>query len=228
MDIMQPYVTLDGWYTPTANGAVGGLAGGVAQAFVMAPSTMLVTNAVVNSSGMSSMQLMKQKFAGGPIHGIRSMYTGLGAIAGRQASNWVLRQAAYEWSRQRIMDVKYKGWTAEERKSKTMTNLDEVLAGTMGGIIGAVNHPFEIIRVQQQRAVSRGEARPSAFAALRSAWNSTNAWGKKRYIFGWYQGLVPRLMLCVWQTIFMCSFGKVIKQYWNAAFHKQKAVAPAK
>lgn len=192
----------------TCAGLLAGAGGGVIQTSVMAPCTFLVT-CVVTHGNKSILAYTRDQYKK---EGIKGFYHGAGAIAARQASNWASRQGFTEL----VRDM-YK----RKNKSDKLTPWQEVWCGVIGGALSCWNHPFEVARIEAQARAVHGESKMGMMEILKHV-HSTHG------INGLFKGLVPRLLLCIWQTVFMVSFAKVIKQRWadqQAAKAKAKATS---
>ncbi len=73
------------------------------------------------------------------------------------------------------------------------------------GALSCWNHPFEVARIQMQSAASAGEKEHSMIHVLRTI-------AKEEGIAGWFKGVIPRLGLGIWQTLFMVTGAKLVKQ----------------
>jgi hypothetical protein len=80
------------------------------------------------------------------------------------------------------------------------------MAGILGGALSTWNQPFEVARIQQQAAASAGEP-------PRSMLQTFSMITKEQGIGGLFKGVIPRIGLGVWQTLFMVTGAKLIKQY---------------
>lgn len=178
-----------------AASAIGGAGGGVAQTIVMAPLTLVITAKVKNKAahGKSTYQILSEL-------GVRKMYGSAVPVALRQASNWALRQAlAAEVTRQY---AKLKG-------SKPNAG-EQVMCGLIGGMLACVNQPFEVLRIMLQARHSHGEHHANTR-------NTAELIYKQYGLRGFYTGLIPRMGLSAWQTLFMVTFADMIKEAMNAA-----------
>jgi hypothetical protein len=81
----------------------------------------------------------------------------------------------------------------------------EAGAGIIGGALACWNHPFEVARIQMQSAADRGEPKQNMLQVFRTV-------VKEHGIPGLFKGIIPRLGLGIWQTLFMVTGAKLIKQ----------------
>lgn len=181
----------------TASGFLAGAGGGICQTTVMGPCTFLVTAAVVGDKSVSTGALISTTWKE---KGLKGFYPGGSAIAFRQASNWASRQGLTEWARGQIAQKKY-----GDRGAK-LTKGDEALSGCIGGALSCWNQPFEVARIQMQAAAAAGEEKRS----MVGTWQLIL---KEQGPQGMFKGIVPRIGLGIWQTLFMVTGAKILKQY---------------
>lgn len=192
INVMQPFNL-----GPTITGVVAGAGAGVAQVSVMGPCTFVVTAVVTGGKDVSVMKTVSSTFAE---KGIKGFYPGASAIAARQASNWAMRQGFCEFVRHRL-----KLFLHNDEKAK-LTVPQEALCGAIGGTMATCNQPFEVARIQMQAAAFEGKAKLSMGSTLSMV-------VKEQGVAGLFAGIVPRICLGVWQTIFMVTVPKLLKQY---------------
>eukprot|EP01066_Platyproteum_vivax_P003468 Platyproteum_vivax@DN1438_c0_g1_i1.p1 len=182
----------------TLSGFIAGAGGGICQTAVMGPCTYIVTSMVTGAEKkQSAMAVMKSIWKE---KGIRGFYAGSSAIALRQASNWASRQGLTEYVRYRMLVFLH-----NDPKAK-LTVPQEAMCGIAGGALSCWNHPFEVARIQMQAAANEGKK----VRSLTGVWKRILA---EKGVRGLYQGLIPRLCLGIWQTLFMVTGAKVVKQY---------------
>lgn len=129
--------------------------------------------------------------------GVRGFYPGGSALAFRQASNWASRQGLTEFVRIRMRMMKY-----GDGKAK-LTKGDEALCGVMGGTLSSWNHPFEVARIEMQARANAGQPAMSMIGVFRLVL-------KEQGVLGLFQGVIPRIGLNIWQTLFMVSLVHVM------------------
>lgn len=179
------------------SGCLAGAGGGICQTTVMGPCTFLVTAAVTGEKGTSLSAKAADTYRQ---HGIKGFYPGGTAIAFRQATNWASRQGFTEWVRGLIAETRH-----GDKKAK-LSNAEEALSGCVGGALATWNQPFEVARIQMQAAASAGEQK-------RSMMQTFSLIVKEQGPQGLFAGIVPRIGLGIWQTLFMVSGAKILKQY---------------
>jgi len=179
---------------PFAAGLAAGAGGGVAQVAVMGPCTFLVT-AAVNSSGMSTAERIASTFRE---KGVRGFYPGGTAIAFRQATNWASRQGFTEGVRHRAKLVLHGDAAAKLSKG------EEVACGVVGGTMACWNHPFEVARIEAQSRAAAGQPNLSMVQVFAHVVREDG-------VGGLFRGIVPRIGLGIWQTLFMVTGAKIMK-----------------
>lgn len=66
------------------------------------------------------------------------------------------------------------------------------------GTLACWNHPFEVARIEMQAAASAGEKSRSMMEVFRMIVKTDG-------VKGLFQGLIPRVGLGIWQTLFMVT-----------------------
>merc|ERR1719494_131463 len=183
------------------SGLVAGAGAGVAQTSVMGPCTFIVTAIV---TGDKNMKVGKKITDTWKTNGIKGFYPGGSAIAMRQATNWASRQGFTEAIR-----VRYKIHRHGDRNHR-LTNGEEALCGLVGGALSTWNQPFEVARIQMQAAASAGEAKLSMVKTMQKI---VAEYGPQ----GLFKGIIPRMGLGAWQTLFMVTGAKIMKNYMEPA-----------
>lgn len=177
----------------TLTGVIGGAGAGVAQTSVMGPCTFVVTAVVTGEKGTSVSKTVADTWAA---KGIKGFYPGASAIAARQASNWAMRQGFTEFVRDQMKSILGKD---------KLSMPQEALCGAMGGTLATCNQPFEVSRIAMQSAAFEGKAKLSLPGTLGMIVREQGA-------MGLFAGIVPRICLGIWQTIFMVTVPKILKE----------------
>lgn len=177
----------------TMTGVIGGAGAGVCQTTVMGPCTFVVTAVVTGSKDTSVGKTVSDTWAQ---KGIKGFYPGATAIAARQASNWAMRQGFTEF----VMD-QMKSFTGQEKLSMGQ----QALCGAAGGTLATCNQPFEVSRIAMQSAAFEGKPKLSLPGTLGMIVREQGA-------MGLFAGIVPRICLGIWQTIFMVTVPKILKE----------------
>lgn len=153
-----------------------------------------MTAAVTSGTTSSPLQVARDTYAKS---GLRGFYPGGSAIALRQATNWASRQAFTEFIRVRMKRVKYGDETHK------LTKGDEAICGIIGGTLASWNTPFEVARIEMQARANAGQ--PSL--GLGQVFSMVY---KENGVIGLFQGIIPRIGLNVWQTLFMVTLVHII------------------
>lgn len=195
--------------SPAAAGLLGGMGGGIAQAYATmgvctCMKTAEITRTKIASSGEkppSTWKVFGDMYKKGGIAGINK---GVNAVAVRQCTNWGSRMGFARLAEQTIR--KSKGLQEGDK----LGALDRVMASTIGGALGCWNQPIEVVRVEMQSmAKSNSPNRP----AKMTVFNTLTYVYKESGIKGLYRGVTPRIGLGIWQTVCMVSFADIVKDY---------------
>lgn len=181
----------------TLAGICAGAGGGICQVSVMSPCTFLVT-AVVTQKNRTILNTMTETWTE---KGIRGFYPGGSAIAMRQATNWASRQGFTEMIRDGVRKRHHQG-----NPNAKLSLRQEVSCGIVGGLLACWNHPFEVARIEMQATAAAKETHRSMAATISHIYQSHG-------MRGLFQGLVPRMGLGIWQTLFMVTCPKVIANW---------------
>ncbi|KAI8608732.1 mitochondrial DNA replication protein YHM2 [Chytriomyces sp. MP71] len=185
-------------------GILGGMGGGIAQAYAtMGWTTFMKTVEVTRSKGgdgpsKSTMQVAREIFAKEGIVGINK---GVNAVAVRQCTNWGSR-----FGFARIVEDMIRG----KDKSKKLTDLEKIAASSLAGALATWNQPIEVIRVEMQSQLKVAGRPEKMTIATAAGWIY-----KQNGIIGFYRGVTPRICLGIWQTICMVALGDKVKAMFN-------------
>lgn len=75
----------------------------------------------------------------------------------------------------------------------------------LGGMLSCWNHPFEVARIEMQARAVAGESYMSMTTVFRSVYAQ---YGME----GLFKGVIPRMGLNIWQTLFMVTGAGLIKE----------------
>lgn len=184
----------------TFSGFLAGAGGGVCQTVVMGPCTFLITAVVTGAPGTTMGGKATETWGK---HGIRGFYPGGSAIAFRQATNWASRQGFTEWARNKFKNANHGG-----DKTAKLKVWEEACSGIIGGFLSAWNHPFEVARIEMQSAASEGRGGRSMVRVIRDVHAESG-------ISGLFKGVVPRIGLSIWQTLFMVTGAKLVQEHFK-------------
>jgi hypothetical protein len=83
---------------------------------------------------------------------------------------------------------------------------EEAIAGIIGGAVSTWNQPFEVIRIEAQANAAKGLP-PKSFV------QTMNLIVKENGYAGLFQGIIPRMGLSVYQTLFLVTLPYILKPY---------------
>ncbi|KAI9291715.1 mitochondrial carrier [Neoconidiobolus thromboides FSU 785] len=184
-----------------ASGLLGGMGGGIAQAYTtMGFCTFMKTVEVTRHKevGAAPKSTWKVAYEVFQKEGIRGLNKGVSAVAIRQMTNWGSR-----FGISRLVERGLKG--NSERK---LTNGERILSSVVGGALACWNQPIEVIRVEMQ-SQAKAPGRPE----------NLNIFTTAKYIYqqngllGFYRGVTPRICLGVYLTVCMVFGGDQFKEY---------------
>ncbi|KAI0963742.1 Mitochondrial DNA replication protein yhm2 [Taiwanofungus camphoratus] len=195
--------------SPAVSGLLGGMTGGIAQAY----ATMGV------STCMKTAEITRHKQAAAGVkppstwavfadiyrrEGIRGINKGVNAVAVRQMTNWGSRMGFARLAESTIRNMKGKG------ENDKLSALEKITSSTIGGALATWNQPIEVVRVEMQSmAKSTSPNRPQKVTIV----NTLSYIYKENGIKGLYRGVTPRIGLGIWQTICMVSFADYVKAW---------------
>ncbi|KAI1316445.1 hypothetical protein EDD11_010008 [Mortierella claussenii] len=207
------YVALGSGISPFAAGLLGGMGGGLAQAYTtMGFCTFMKTveitrhKAVGATAQQSTFQVASEIFKR---EGIRGINKGVNAVALRQCTNWGSRLGLSRLAEETIRKMRGSDY------STPLSVWEKIAASAIGGGLSIWNQPIEVIRVEMQsqlKTVGRPEKMTIANCA-RWIWQTNG-------LKGFYRGSVPRFGLGMWQTICMVAGGDALKKYVNERYGK--------
>ncbi|TIA90679.1 hypothetical protein E3P99_01423 [Wallemia hederae] len=197
--------------SPAAAGLLGGMGGGIAQAyatmgFCTCMKTAEITRHKEAASGITPPSTWK---VFGDIYraeGIAGINKGVNAVALRQMTNWGSRMGFARLSETLIR--KARGKTDGEKLNLT----DKIASATFGGALATWNQPIEVVRVEMQSMSKSADV----------ANKPKGVFGTLGYIYqengvkGLYRGVSPRIALGVWQTICMVTFSDMVREALGA------------
>ncbi|CAD6568532.1 MAG: hypothetical protein CYPHOPRED_002693 [Cyphobasidiales sp. Tagirdzhanova-0007] len=203
--------------SPGTAGLLGGMAGGVVQAyatmgFCTTMKTAEITRHKAIVSGAEKPPSTWKVF--GDIYrreGLSGVNKGVNAVALRQMTNWGSRMGLARLAEQGLRRLRGKG------EAERLGAFDKILASSVGGALATWNQPIEVVRVEMQSMAKQTSAnRPAKLTVL----NTLAYVYKEGGIKALYRGVTPRIGLGIWQTICMVSFADFVK-IWVANFQKK-------
>jgi hypothetical protein len=94
----------------------------------------------------------------------------------------------------------------ESTKNVKLSLGEEALSGIIGGTLSTWNQPFEVIRIEAQSQATKGLP-PRSFTQTFSHIVKESGYS------GLFQGIVPRMGLCIVQTLFLVTIPHLLKPY---------------
>jgi len=196
--------------SPAAAGLLGGMTGGVAQAYATMGFTTCMKTVEITRHKQAATGIKPQStwavFA--DIYrreGLAGVNKGVNAVAVRQCTNWGSRMGFARLAETSIRKVRGK------TEADSLSALDKIFASSVGGALATWNQPIEVIRVEMQSmAKSTANAnRPAKLTIL----NTLAFVYKENGMKGLYRGVTPRIGLGIWQTICMVSLADYVKDW---------------
>ncbi|TRM66417.1 mitochondrial carrier [Schizophyllum amplum] len=191
--------------SPAAAGLIGGMSGGIMQAyatmgFTTCMKTAEITRAKTAATGVKPPSTWA---VFGDIYrreGLAGVNKGVNAVAVRQCTNWGSRMGFARLAETAIRRVRGVG------DSEKLGALDKIAASTVGGALATWNQPIEVIRVEMQSMAKKPDApaKPTIMNTLAYIY-------KENGVKGLYRGVTPRIGLGIWQTVCMVSFADYVK-----------------
>ena len=187
--------------SPAVAGLLGGMGGGVAQAyatmgFCTCMKTVEITKHKMAASGQKApgtfatfMDIYRKE-------GIRGINKGVNAVAIRQMTNWGSRFGLTRLAEQGSRDA-----TGKKHGEKLNAG-EKIISSALGGGLSAWNQPIEVIRVEMQ-SKKEDPNRPKKM----TVGNTFKYIYETNGVRGLYRGVAPRIGLGVWQTICMVALG---------------------
>ncbi|KXN83898.1 Mitochondrial DNA replication protein YHM2 [Leucoagaricus sp. SymC.cos] len=204
--------TLAAGINPGVAGLLGGMTGGIAQAyatmgFTTCMKTVEITRAKTAASGVKPpstwavfMEIYRRE-------GIRGVNKGVNAVAVRQCTNWGSRMGFARLAEMLIRKARGKS------ENDSLSAIEKIGASTIGGALATWNQPIEVIRVEMQ-SMAKGAAsanRPEKLTIM----STFKYIYRENGIRGLYRGVTPRIGLGVWQTICMVSLADYVKAWYD-------------
>ncbi|KAJ2919259.1 hypothetical protein MD484_g1140, partial [Candolleomyces efflorescens] len=204
-------VTLRAGVNPAVAGLLGGMTGGIAQAyatmgFTTCMKTAEITRAKTAATGVKPPSTWKLFADIYRKEGLAGVNKGVNAVAVRQCTNWGSRMGFARLAEDVIRKVRGKG------EKDSLGALDKILASSIGGALATWNQPIEVIRVEMQ-SMAKGAAADANRPAKLTIFNTLKYIYSQNGLKGLYRGVTPRIGLGVWQTICMVSFADYVKAW---------------
>ncbi|EJD55546.1 mitochondrial carrier [Auricularia subglabra TFB-10046 SS5] len=195
--------------SPATAGLIGGMGGGIAQAyltvgFCTCMKTAEITRHKQAESGIkppSTWQVFADIYRREGIAGINK---GVNAVAIRQCTNWGARIGLARLAESSIR--KLQGKTEKEQ----LGAFEKIASSTIGGALATWNQPIEVVRVEMQSMLKDKSANRPAKPTIA---NTLAYIYRENGLKGLYRGVMPRIGLGIWQTICMVSFADYVKDW---------------
>ncbi|KAI8079121.1 mitochondrial carrier domain-containing protein [Gilbertella persicaria] len=190
------YRALSSGASPFLAGIMGGMGGGIAQAYsTMGFCTFMKTVEVTRQKSASTESTFKIAADIFQKEGIVGINKGVNAVALRQCTNWASRFGIARFAQDAIVKLRH-------GEKGIADNMDKATASIAAGAMSCWNQPLEVIRVEMQSQV-QGEGRPAKMTLS----STTKYIYQKSGFKGFYRGVAPRIGLGMWQTLVMVALG---------------------
>lgn len=187
-------------------GILGGMIGGVAQAYTtMGFCTFMKTVEVTRhkevgnprSSTTIAMEIFKKE-------GIVGLNKGVSAVAVRQMTNWGSRLGIA-----RVTESAFQSLRSPEDRHKKLSVAERISASAVAGALACWNQPIEVIRVEMQ-SQKKEVGRPEKM----NIFNTAKFIYARNGLLGFYRGITPRIGLSIYLTVCMVFGGDSLKAYF--------------
>jgi len=194
--------------SPAFAGLLGGMTGGIAQAYATMGFTTCMKTAEItrHKTAATGVKPPSTWAVFADIYrreGLAGVNKGVNAVAVRQCTNWGSRMGFARLAETSIRKIKGKSET------ENLGAVDKIIASTIGGALATWNQPIEVIRVEMQ-SMAKSTANANRPAKL-TIMNTLSFIYKENGIKGLYRGVTPRIGLGIWQTICMVSLADYVK-----------------
>jgi hypothetical protein len=183
-----------GWKRNTA-ALLGGIASGIAQGVVVAPTQRLRSLALTNTTGIPAMEHIRNTIKK---EGLRTIIRGTPAMCARRGVDWALRFSTLEYIRRTLFD-----FSGEKKTWHT------IAGAFLGGSVSALTLPLDCLIAQSQKTGSTGNV--IQVAKRMYAENGLNAFSR---------GLLGRVVHSGYHTCFVAGLGTVI---YETYFEEKKS-----
>jgi len=195
---------------PAAAGLLGGMGGGIVQAyatmgFCTCMKTAEITRHKQAATGVNPPSTWAVFADIYRREGIRGINKGVNAVAVRQCTNWGSRMGFARLAESLIRKSRGKS------ENDKLSALDKIASSSIGGALATWNQPIEVVRVEMQ-SMSKATANANRPAKL-TILNTLAFIYKENGIKGLYRGVTPRIGLGIWQTVCMVSFADYVKAW---------------
>ncbi|KAH6575162.1 hypothetical protein BASA50_001489 [Batrachochytrium salamandrivorans] len=189
----------------SSSGVLGGMGGGVAQAYTTMGFCTFMKTVEVTRHKNPGVSQSTWAVAGDIFkkEGIRGINKGVNAVALRQMTNWGSRLGIARVTESTIISMR-----SPDQRSKPLSIPERIFSSVVGGALACWNQPIEVIRVEMQ-SQKIDLTRPAKMTIVSTAkW----IWGESG-IRGFYRGVTPRIGLSVYLTVCMVFGGDQLKAW---------------
>lgn len=81
---------------------------------------------------------------------------------------------------------------------------EEAVSGIIGGALSTWNQPFEVLRIEAQASAAKGLPPRNIVQTCKHIVGEAG-------VLGLFQGVLPRMGLCIWQTLFLVQAPRLLK-----------------
>ncbi|CDZ97212.1 mitochondrial carrier [Phaffia rhodozyma] len=197
---------------PAVSGLLGGMGGGIAQAYVtMGFCTCMKTAEITRHKQAATGVKPPSTFAVFMDiyrkEGLAGINKGVNAVAIRQCTNWGSRIGLARLAETQIRSLRGIG------KDEKLGALDKILSSTIGGALATWNQPIEVVRVEMQSMAKSTDPAVLAGTKKKTVVGTLSHIYKETGLKGLYRGVTPRIGLGIWQTVCMVSFADYVKAW---------------
>ncbi|KAH7104623.1 mitochondrial carrier [Auriculariales sp. MPI-PUGE-AT-0066] len=195
--------------SPAVGGLIGGMGGGIAQAyltvgFCTCMKTAEITRHKQAASGIqppSTWQVFMNIYRKEGLAGINK---GVHAVAVRQCTNWGSRIGIARLAESSIRSVQGKS------EKDPLKPFEKIASSSIGGALATWNQPIEVVRVEMQSMLKDKAANRPVNPTIMSTMSYIY---RENGLKGLYRGVTPRIGLGIWQTVCMVSFADYVKEW---------------
>jgi len=197
--------------SPAVAGLLGGMGGGIAQAYAtMGFCTCMKTAEITrHKQAATGIKPPSTWAVFGDIYrreGLAGINKGVNAVALRQMTNWGSRMGFARLAESMIRSARGK------KEGEQLGAMDKIISSSIGGALATWNQPIEVVRVEMQ-SMAKGAATAANRPAKLTVFNTLGYIYRENGIKGLYRGVTPRIGLGIWQTVCMVSFADYVKAW---------------
>lgn len=103
-----------------------------------------------------------------------------------------------------VLKMRHVG-SGESSKDVKLSVTEEAVSGIIGGALSTWNQPFEVLRIEAQANAAKGLPSKNIVQTCKMIVSEAG-------VAGLFQGIMPRMGLCIWQTLFLVTVPRLLKQ----------------